>query len=117
MKDYNAKTVGKNIREYRLAKNLSQKELSKRTGISASYIGSLENGDLSKNGSGSIEVFCKIATVLGITLDDIAGDNLECRQQETSMLNPTINRIILEMEATPYSRLLLFKNIIGILIK
>lgn len=117
MKNYNAKVVGKNIREYRLAKNLTQKELSSRTGISASYIGSIESGSLSENGSGSLEVFCKIAAALGITLDDIAGDNLEFRQYEAKIQSPTINRIKLEMDSISYNKLLLFKKIVSSLLK
>jgi transcriptional regulator with XRE-family HTH domain len=117
MKDYNAKIVGDNIKNYRLAKNLSQKELGKRADVSGSYIGLLENGTLSKNSSGSLEVICKIADVLGVTLDDLAGNNLECRENEMNGLPLGINRIMLEMENTTYSKLLLFQKIVNALIK
>lgn len=117
MKDYNCKVVGERIKKYRLAKNISQKELSKLVGISTSYLGSLENGSLSKNGSGSLKVICKIADILGVTLDDLAGENLECRQLEVSGSNLNINRIAQEMNSTSYSRLILFKNIVNALIK
>ena len=116
MKDYDAKTVGKNIKEYRKAKGLSQKELGGRCGLSASYIGSLENGYLSKNGSGSVETIIKIANALNVTLDDLAGTNLEYRQYGLTNTNPTINKIMMEMETIPHSRILLFRNIINALI-
>lgn len=117
MNDYDARSVGENIRNYRLANNLTQKELSERVGISSSYLSALENGTLSKNGSGSLEVMCKIATVLGVTLDDLAGDNLEYRKYDKEDTNPIINRIALEIDSTPYSRLRLFRAIINALIK
>ena len=117
MVDYNAKIVGNNIRKYRHAKNLSQKELSQRTGISVGYIASLENGTLSKNGSGSVSVFVKIANVLCVTLDDIAGDNIEYKSYLFNNTSPSINKIKSEIEFVPYSKLLLFKNIINTLTK
>ena len=95
MKDYNAKIVGDNIKNYRLAKNLSDSE----------------------NSSGIREVICKIADVLGVTLDDLAGNNLECRENEMNGLPLGINRIMLEMENTTYSKLLLFQKIVNALIK
>lgn len=117
MVDYNAKIVGNNIKKYRNAKNLSQKELSQRTGISVGYIASLENGILSKNGSGSISVFVKIANALCVTLDDIAGDNIEYKSYVFNNTSPSINKIKSEIEFVPYSKLLLFKNIINTLTK
>lgn len=117
MSDYDARSVGENIRNYRVANNLTQRELSKQIGISPSYLSAIENGILSKNGSGSLEVMCKIATALGVTLDDLAGDNLECRKYNKENSNPIINRIMLEMNSTPYSRLRLFRSIINVFIK
>lgn len=117
MKDYNAKIVGENIRTYRRAKNLSQKELGKRVGTSSTYIGFLENGKISKNSSGSLKVICKIADTLGVTLDNLAGDNLEYRKNKMNGLPQGVNKILLEMENTSYSRLLLFQKIVNALIK
>lgn len=117
MKDYDSKIVGEKIKKYRLAKNMSQKELSKQVGISPSYLGSLENGGLSKNGSGSLKVICGIAETLGVTLDDLAGENLECRQLEITGINRNINRIMQEIESVSYSRLVLFKNVITALLE
>ena len=117
MVDYNAKIVGNNIRKYRNAKNLSQKELSQCTGISASYIASLENGWLSKNGSGSVSVFVKIANGLCVTLDEIAGDNIEYKSYMLNNTSPSINKIKSEIEFMPYNKLLLFKNIMNTLTK
>ena len=116
MIEYNPKTVGNKIRTYRLAKNLSQKELSKLAEISPSYLGSLENGALSRNGSGSIDVFIRIANALGVTLDDLAGDNLECRNMG-SLAEPAMQKISQEIESMDYSKLCLFRNILNILIK
>lgn len=116
MIEYDPKIVGNRIREYRLAQNLSQKELSRLANISPSYLGSLENGTLSPNGSGSLNVFIQIANALGVTLDDLAGETLEYKNI-TKSLEPAIQKIAQEIESMNYNKLSLFRNIVNILIK
>ena len=48
---------------------------------------------------------------------DLAGTNLEYRQYGLTNTNPTVNKIMMEMETIPHSRILLFRNIINALIK
>lgn len=115
MGSYDTKIIGKNIKEYRIAKNLTRKELSKQADISITYLATIENGIPTKNGSCGINIIYRIAEVLGVSLDDIAGSNIECRQYEN--VKPIVNRIMLETESISYSKLLLFKNIMNTLTK
>jgi len=56
------------IKEIRERENLSQKELSEKTGVTAAYINNLESGAKTNP---SIKVLLKIAHVLGVTVDDL----------------------------------------------
>lgn len=56
------------IKHFRRIKNLTQKELAKKTSLSQSYINELENG---KKKNPSTEVLCNIAKALGVTVSEI----------------------------------------------
>lgn len=56
------------IRVWREYRGLSGKDLAEKTGLTAAYISQLETG----NREGKIETFKKIATALGVDIDDIA---------------------------------------------
>ena len=59
------------IKAARLKKNLTQKQLSERTGLSQAYINELENG---KKVNPSIIVLDKLAAALGVCLTEILED-------------------------------------------
>lgn len=59
-----------NIREIRLSKNISQKELAKKGGISQSYISMLEKGDIYQI-TPTLDVVEAIANALGVCSKDI----------------------------------------------
>lgn len=56
------------IRETRIAKGMSQKELSRLSGVSRATIIGLERGDVSNT---KMDTLRKIADSLGLTLDEI----------------------------------------------
>ncbi len=57
-------TFGEVIRNYRVQKEMTLRELSERVGVSPSFISMMENN---KNlGTASEETICKMASVLGI---------------------------------------------------
>jgi transcriptional regulator with XRE-family HTH domain len=58
-----AASTAANIKHYRTAQKLSARELSRRAGVSSSYVSQVENGQNS-----SMVVLSKIAVALGITL-------------------------------------------------
>lgn len=55
------------IREVRERKNLSQEELAKLSGISASHIGYIENGERQP----TLLVMCKLADALKVSIDEL----------------------------------------------
>ena len=59
--------IGDTIKKYRKALNISQRELGRRVGISGQMVSKIEN-NLSQP---SIETFNKIATALGVTVNDL----------------------------------------------
>ena len=62
--------IGDTIKKYRKALNISQRELG-RVGISGQMVSKIEN-NLSQP---SIETFNKIATALGVTVNDLIKNN------------------------------------------
>lgn len=64
------KMVGKQIRIYRKARNMSQKELSRKAGLHYTYIGQIERG--TKNAT--IMSLNKISQALGISLSELLTD-------------------------------------------
>ncbi len=63
----NYEALGKNIRKYRRAADLTQAKLGELAGISLSHINSIENA----NAIPSIDTLVGIANVLNITMDQI----------------------------------------------
>lgn len=63
------------IRQERLKKGLSLNELSKKTGISISYLSDIEAG---KRENLSIKKLCKIAQVLNVDITDL----VDCEKGE-----------------------------------
>lgn len=63
------RTIGLKIGYYRRAKNLTQVELADQVGISSQYLSRIERG----LGTGaSLDIYWKIAEVLGVTFEDFS---------------------------------------------
>ena len=62
-------SVGKSVRKYRELKNLTQAQLSEKTGVSQPYIAKIECGSKSPN----ILMLQAIARELDCTLNDLLG--------------------------------------------
>lgn len=82
-------SFGNYIKEIRVNKGITGRELARRTGISQPYLSQLETG---KNKKPSIEVIMKIAKGLGVDyskLIEIAGyiNELEELEEKTELLN------------------------------
>ena len=63
-------TIGKNIRKYRLAKNMRQEDLAEAIGLSSNYIGMMERGEKIP----SLETFISILNALNVSADVILCD-------------------------------------------
>lgn len=59
------------LAEYRQAKGLSIRKLSKISGVSRTYISDIER-DICENPS--VEIICKLCKVLGVTPNDIISE-------------------------------------------
>ena len=64
-------TFGRNVRKYRLIRDISQDKLAEFCGCGNSHIGQIENG----RGVPSLEVAVKIANALSITLDQLLAES------------------------------------------
>ncbi len=63
-------TIGRNIRELRKAKNLTLKQMSRRTNLSVSLLSQIERAE----SSASVSSLYKVATALDVKLTDLFGD-------------------------------------------
>ena len=68
MRDYK-ETIAKNIRAYRIASGMSQRDLAARIGVTSSSVSHWEKGQNSID----IEVLYKVCQVLNISLDAMCG--------------------------------------------
>ena len=64
-------TFGERIRELRLAKNLGQRALADKVGVSFTYISKVENGKLDFGDYPSEELIHKLAKALGADTDEL----------------------------------------------
>lgn len=112
MKEYNQLIIGNQIKKYRTAKKLTQKELAEKVGLSTSYVSGLEHGDGTKGSSISMTNICKIAEILNVSLDDLAGSNIE-----SNLNNNFISLCKKEMESMSSESLELLNELFSILIE
>lgn len=68
----NLESIGRNIRERRLAMHLHQDELAERTGLSSKYIGMIERDEKAP----SLDSFVRIANALNTSTDILLVDVL-----------------------------------------
>lgn len=63
------KKIGEKIKIRRKKLNLSQSDLAEKIGSTSTTIGSIERGE--KSNGGSVDLYIKIAIILGVSLDDL----------------------------------------------
>ena len=66
-------TIGKNIRAYRVRKNLRQEDLAELSDLSVTYIGMVERGEKIP----ALETFIRILNALEVSADVILADVLK----------------------------------------
>lgn len=64
------KLIGKNLRKFRKAKGLTQKDLAEAVGVTANYISKIENG----NTLFSINLLCKFCVLFKTQLKEFFED-------------------------------------------
>lgn len=103
----NLDTIGKNIRQFRIEKKMSQEDLAEKAGLSSNYIGMIERGEKIP----SLTTFINILNSLGVSADMILTDVLNTGYMvKNSMLNEKIEKL------TPQDKVKIYE-IIDILIK
>lgn len=80
--------IGQNIRKFRKMNGLSQEQLAEKINISTTHMSHIETG----NTKLSLPVFVDLATVLGVSTDELLGTNDKtnkevCADQILSILN------------------------------
>lgn len=61
------KTIGENIKKYRLLNNYTQEKLAEKLGIAPNTLSNYENG----NREPSNDIILKLADIFGISIDDL----------------------------------------------
>ena len=64
------KSIGKRIRQYRIARNMKQEDLADKTNLSVTYIGMIERGEKFPR----LETFVAIVNALDVTSDALLAD-------------------------------------------
>lgn len=84
-------SIGENIKKYRKALNISQKDLANKLNMPISTLANYENDHREPN----IDVLNKIASVLGVTINDLAGNKKTLTQQliEEALKDLTIDEL------------------------
>lgn len=76
------KSIGNNIRKYRMINRIRQEDLAEKTGLSINYIGMIERGEKAP----SLHTFINIANALSVSSDMILMDNLKTGYQIKSSI-------------------------------
>jgi len=76
------KSIGQNIRKYRLENGMKQEQLAELTNLSANYIGMVERADKIP----SLTTFIRILNALNVSADMVLGDVLNARYKIKSSL-------------------------------
>jgi len=105
---YNQKALGYRISKYRELNNLTQKQLSKKCGISQSCIASLETG---KGNTINISKLGKIADALNVSIDDLWCDSLNKLSQQNTA-NSTKEIILEEISTFTQQQMIMLNKII-----
>lgn len=93
LKDIDYKIIGKNIRNFRKQKHLTQQNLAEKLNISLSYLSKIECGQK----PASIEIYHRIAKFFRVDVSAIL-DNPEPQKDRCAMVIHDIHTILDDME-------------------
>lgn len=83
-------SIGKNIRQYRLAKKMRQEDLAEKTELSVTYIGMLERGEKTP----SLETLISILNALDASADVVLCDVLKAGYKvKNSLLEDKLSQL------------------------
>ena len=82
-------SIGKNIRKYRLARNLRQEDLAELAGLSTNYVGAVERGEKLP----ALE-FIEIVNTLGVSADMVLSEVVEAGYKvRTTQLSEQLEKL------------------------
>ena len=83
-------SIGKNLRQCRLAKKMRQEDLAEKTNLSPNYIGMLERGEKLP----ALDTFIDILNALDASADVVLADVLNARyDNKTSLINEKVQKL------------------------
>lgn len=83
-------SIGKNLRQCRLAKKMRQEDLAEKTNLSPNYIGMLERGEKLP----ALDTFIDILNALDASADVVLADVLNARYDiKTSLINEKVQKL------------------------
>lgn len=83
-------SIGKNIRKYRLARNLRQEDLAELAGLSTNYVGAVERGEKLP----ALETFIEIVNTLGVSADMVLSEVVEAGYKvRTTQLSEQLEKL------------------------
>lgn len=95
----NLKTIGKNIRKYRVMKKLRQEDLAERADLSVNYVGAIERGEKIP----ALETLITIINVLEVSADMVLCDVLNTGYMvKNSMLTEKLEKLSPEERSRIY---------------
>ena len=93
------RSIGKNIRKFRINKKLSQADLAEKAGLSMNYVGAIERGEKIP----SLDALIEIMNALEISADMILCDVIHTGYEvKNSLLNDKLNKLSPEDQARIY---------------
>ena len=93
------KTIGKNIRKYRVMKKLRQEDLAERADLSINYVGAIERGEKIP----ALETLITIINVLEVSADMVLCDVLNTGYMvKNSMLTEKLEKLSPEERSRIY---------------
>ena len=83
-------SIGKNLRQCRLAKKMRQEDLAEKTNLSPNYIGMLERGEKLP----ALDTFIDILNALDASADVVLADVLNARYEiKTSLISEKVQKL------------------------
>lgn len=83
-------SIGKNLRQCRLAKKMRQEDLAEKTNLSPNYIGMLERGEKLP----ALDTFIDILNALDTSADVVLADVLNARYDiKTSLISEKVQKL------------------------
>ena len=82
-------SIGKNIRKYRLARNLRQEDLAELAGLSTNYVGAVERGEKLP----ALETFIEIVNTLGVSADMVLSEVVAGYKVRTTQLSEQLEKL------------------------